>query len=640
MAVDPVCHMTVNAEESDDKTEYRGSEYHFCGQSCREIFEKAPEKYTSKVVATGDRRSVAYFSMEIGLEAGMPTYSGGLGVLAGDTIRAAADLGVPMVAITLLYRKGYFYQRLGPDGWQTEEPVRWAVDDFLEEMPGRCAVTIEGRTVWLRAWKYEVMGAGGFIVPVYFLDTDLPENSDQDRTITHSLYGGDRNYRLSQEIVLGMGGVRMLRALGYEGISRFHMNEGHAALLTLELLDEEGDRAGRPSFNPEDMEAVRARCVFTTHTPVPAGHDQFPVDLMYRKLGYRKDVDKMKDVFCVDCMEVVGREVEHLRDFSEAKDIFGRGEMFNMTYLALNLSRYVNGVAKRHGEVSRLMFAGYNIDAITNGVHAATWVSSPFDELYNRYIPGWKKDNFSLRYALNIPKNEVWQAHREAKKRLIRRVNQETNTGMDVDVLTIGFARRATAYKRADLIFEDIERLKSIVSKAGPMQIVFAGKAHPKDAEGKEIIKRVFQIKASLQESVKIAYLENYGLELGSIMTSGVDLWLNTPKPPLEASGTSGMKAALNGVPSLSILDGWWIEGCIEGVTGWAIGEKVDDDEDDNRSENAASLYDKLERVIIPMFYNERPRFINVMLHAAALNGSFFNTQRMMQQYVLNAYFR
>jgi len=511
MGIDPVCNMTVKVDESSEKTEYKGSEYYFCGKGCRERFEKAPERYISKG---------------------------------------------------------------------------------------------EGRTVWLRVWKYEVMGAGGYIVPVYFLDADLPENSDWDRTITHSLYGGDLYYRLSQEIVLGIGGVRMLRALGYGDIGRFHMNEGHAALLTLELLDEEADRAGRPSFNVEDMDAVRARCVFTTHTPVPAGHDQFPVELMYRVLGYREDVDSMKDVFCVDCMEVVGREVEHLRDFSDVKDIFSRGRIFNMTYLALNLSRYVNGVAKRHGEVSRLMFAGYNIDAITNGVHAATWVSRPFEALYNHHIPGWKKDNFSLRYALNIPKNEVWQAHMAAKETLIRRVNEETNAGMDVDVFTIGFARRATAYKRADLIFDNMERLRSIAADIGPLQIVFAGKAHPEDMEGKEIIKHLFVIKDSLRDTVKVAYLDNYGLELGKLMTSGVDLWLNTPKPPLEASGTSGMKAALNGVPSLSILDGWWLEGCIEGVTGWSIGKKVDNREGDNRSKDATSLYDKLESLIIPMFYS------------------------------------
>ncbi len=640
MAVDLVCHMTVNTEEHSDKVLYKGSTYYFCGKGCRERFEKGPDKYISKADDKDSSRSIAYFSMEIGLEAGMPTYSGGLGVLAGDTIRSAADLGVPMVGISLLYRKGYFHQRFSADGWQSEEPVRWSVDDFLVEMPARAAVVIEGRTVWLRAWKYEVLGAGGFIVPVYFLDADLPQNTDWDRTITHSLYGGDSHYRLSQEIVLGMGGVRMLRALGYDGVQRFHMNEGHAALLTLELLDDEADRGGRSAFDHHDIEAVRARCVFTTHTPVPAGHDQFPIELVESVLGNHKDTAQMKDVFCVDCMELAGQDVEHLRDFSDVKGIFGRGEVFNMTYLALNLSRYVNGVAKKHGEVSRLMFAGYKIDAITNGVHGATWVSAPFEELYNRHIPGWKKDNFSLRYALNIPAREVWQAHRKAKKTLISRVNQETNAGMDVDVFTIGFARRSATYKRADLIFDDIERLKSIVSKVGAIQIIFAGKAHPQDKGGKEIIKRIFAVKAALGGDLRVAYLNNYGMELGKIMTSGVDLWLNTPKPPLEASGTSGMKAALNAVPSLSILDGWWIEGCIEGVTGWSIGEKAVDGEAENRTQDAVSLYDKLEHVILPLFYNKRESFINVMTHAAALNGSFFNTQRMMQQYVLNAYFR
>ena len=644
MGVDPVCHMTIKTREAGEGVEYGGSVYYFCGTGCRERFEKNPERYVpGGLVVAGQepgRRTVAYFSMEIGLEPEMPTYSGGLGVLAGDTIRSAADLGVPMVGVSLLYRKGYFYQRLGPDGTQAEEPVRWAVDDFLEEMPGMAAVTIEGRTVWLRAWRYEVRGAGGFVVPLYFLDTDIPENTDQDRTITHSLYGGDLRYRLCQEIVLGMGGVRMLRALGYDAIERFHMNEGHAALLTLELLDEEADRAGRASFSREDMEAVREKCVFTTHTPVPAGHDQFTLDLMTEVLGFREDIERMKDVFCVDCMEMAGKEVEHLRDFSEVRDIFGSGEMFNMTYLALNLSRYVNGVAKRHGEVSRLMFAGYSIDAITNGVHAATWTSAPFQELYNRHIPGWKKDNFSLRYALNIPDKEVWQAHLEAKRELLARLNRETNAGLDADVFTIGFGRRAAAYKRADLVFEDLDRLRSIAGSAGPFQLVFAGKAHPMDRGGKEIIRRIFSIRAELGESVRVVYLENYGMELGGLMTSGVDLWLNTPKPPLEASGTSGMKAALNGVPSLSIPDGWWIEGCIEGITGWSIGEKVDDDDGENRSRDAALLYEKLEKVIIPMFYNERGKFINVMVHAAALNGSFFNTQRMVQQYVLNAYFR
>ena len=562
-----------------------------------------------------DDGSIAYFSMEIALEAAMPTYSGGLGVLAGDTIRSAADLRVPMVAVTLLHRKGYFYQRLDPSGWQREEPVAWAAEDILEEMVPRTAVTLEGRTIHLRSWRYEVRGEGGFRVPVYFLDADLPENSEWDRTLTQYLYGGDQHYRLCQEVILGIGGVRMLRALGYENVERFHMNEGHASLLVLELLDEEAREAGRGIITHADVEAVRKKCVFTTHTPVPAGQDKFPMDLVQRVLG-RREVYDMKEVFCCD-------------------------GLLNMTYLGFNLSHYINGVAKKHGEVSRLMFGHYLIDSITNGVHAATWAAEPFQKLYDRHIPDWRVDHSSLRYALSIPKQEVWEAHAQVKKRLFQYVNRETNLGMDADVLTIGFARRAAAYKRGDLLFTDIERLKSISPKAGLFQLIYAGKAHPQDQGGKALIQRIFQLKESLRKDIKIAYLENYDLELGKMMTSGVDVWLNTPQPPLEASGTSGMKAALNGVPSLSVLDGWWIEGCVEGVTGWSIGENGrGTEESDDRSKDALSLYDKLEQAVIPLFYHDRDRFLDVMRHSIALNGSFFNTHRMVLQYVLKAYFQ
>ncbi|OGQ93855.1 MAG: alpha-glucan phosphorylase [Deltaproteobacteria bacterium RIFOXYA2_FULL_55_11] len=553
--------------------------------------------------------------MEIAVDAEIPTYAGGLGVLAGDTIRSAVDLKVPMVAVTLLYRKGYFYQTLDASGWQREEPVEWVVNDFLEEMPQRAAVALEGRSVHIRSWKYEVSDSGGFKVPVYFLDSDLPENSEGDRTLTHSLYGGDQRYRLCQEAILGIGGVRMLRALGYHEIERFHMNDGHASLLVLELLDEEAGKNGGRPITHDDVEAVRRKCVFTTHTPVPAARDQFPKELAERVLGEYQAMSDIKDlVFC--------------------------GDVLDMTFLGFNLSHFINGVAKKHSEVARLMFAGYLIDAITNGVHAATWVAEPFHELYDRHIRGWRLDNFSLRYALSIPKEEVWKAHNQVKKRLLQYLNRETNVGMDVDVLTIGFARRMAAYKRADLLFTDPERLKGIASKAGPFQLVYAGKAHPQDQAGKELIQRIFRIKDALAKNIKMVYLENYDLELGKMITAGVDVWLNTPQPPLEASGTSGMKAALNGVPSLSVLDGWWIEGCIEGVTGWSIGENERGTEEaSNRSKDASSLYDKLEQVIIPLFYHNRDRFIDVMLHSIALNGSFFNTHRMIQQYVLKAYF-
>ncbi len=562
-----------------------------------------------------NQETIAYFSMEIGLDPGMPTYSGGLGILAGDTIRSAANLKVPMIVVTLLHRKGYFFQKLDNTGWQTEEPVEWMVDDFLTELPEQTTVTIEGRTVTLRAWKYDVKGFTGFIVPVYFLDTDLPENSEWDRTLTHYLYGGDSYYRLCQEVILGIGGVRMLRALGYQNIKRFHMNEGHSSLLTLELIDEYLNETDTDSIADESVEYVRKKCVFTTHTPVPAGHDQFPMDLVRQVLGQH------------EAFEIQGLCTHH-------------EGMLNMTYLALNLSHYINGVAKKHKEVSSLMFADYIIDSITNGVNAATWTSKPLQDLFDKYIPGWREDNFNLRYALNIPNEEIWSAHTQAKRQLIGYVNRETNIGMDIDVLTIGFARRAATYKRPDLIFENIERLKKISSGVGSIQLIFAGKAHPKDQGGKELIKRIFQEKESLKKDVKIAYLENYDMELGRLLTAGVDIWLNNPIPPREASGTSGMKAALNGIPSLSILDGWWIEGCIEGVTGWAIGDMHRGTEDsEDRSKDAESIYEKLENVIVPMFYNDRQQFNNIMRHAIALNGSFFNTQRMMQQYVLKAYF-
>ena len=551
--------------------------------------------------------------MEIALQAEIPTYSGGLGVLAGDTIRAAADLRVPMIGVTLAHRKGYFHQTLDPSGWQSETPEEWLLERFVSEMSERATVAIDGRTVQLRCWRFEVRGEGNFRVPVFLLDSDLPGNSDYDRTLTHYLYGGDQYYRLCQEIILGIGGIRVLRALGYHDIDRFHMNEGHSSLIALELLDEQARGAGRSAITGKDLQAVREKCIFTTHTPVPAGHDKFPLDLVARVLGRQ--------------------------DILELGDIFGLEGALNMTHLALKVSHYVNGVAKKHGEVSRLMFSGYNIDEITNGVHGATWISEPFQELFDLYIPGWRQDNFSLRYALSIPRREVWKAHAVTKTSLLAQVRKQTGVAMNVETLTLGFARRAATYKRADLLFTDLDRLRRIAGDTGPFQIVFAGKAHPQDQAGKEVIHSIFGGIAALRNEVKIAYLENYDLNLGKLLTAGVDVWLNTPQPPLEASGTSGMKAALNGVPSLSILDGWWIEGCIEGITGWAISSKNGSIEGDERARDAVSLYDKLEKSVLPLYLQNRSGFIDVMRHAIALNGSFFNTHRMLQQYVIKAYF-
>ena len=564
---------------------------------------------------TEENPLVAYFSMEIGLDPGMPTYAGGLGVLAGDTIRTAADIHLPMVAVTLLYRSGHFFQRLDAHGMQTEEPVKWILEDFLEPLDARAQVEIEGRTVHVRAWRYRLTGQSGFQVPVYLLDTDLAENSEWDRTLTGVLYGGDLHYRLCQEVVLGIGGVRMLHALGHQQIGRFHLNEGHAALLVIGLLEEERAAKGADQpVTPETVDAVRHRCVFTTHTPVPAGHDQFPSDMAHRVLG--------------------DRLWGWLR-------ICGQDTVLNMTALALRCSRYINGVAMKHGEVSQSMFPGYPVHSITNGVHAATWAAPSFKTLFDRHVPDWRRDPLTLRYAVGISGSEIWEAHLAAKRRLIEFINHETNEGFDVNVLTIGFARRAAAYKRFTLLLHDIERLKAIASRVGRIQLVFAGKAHPHDHDGKEIIRCVHEARDVLRGHVPVVFLPSYDMVLAKMLCAGVDVWLNTPLPPHEASGTSGMKAAMNGVPSLSVLDGWWIEGHIEGVTGWAIGDRVEaclEPKEGMDVCHAAALYDKLEQHVVPCFYKDRDRFIEIMRHTIAINGSFFNTHRMVAQYMNDAY--
>jgi len=545
---------------------------------------------------------IAYFSMEIGLEEDMPTYSGGLGVLAGDTLRAAADWGLPLVAVTLVHRKGYFLQHLDEAGGQTEEPHSWSPADHMREMEPRVEVEIGGRPVLLRAWLKELDGVLGQQVPVYFLDADVDDNDEESRALTDTLYGGDHRYRLSQEALLGIGGVRMLKALGYDDIDTFHMNEGHSGLLTFELMSRRARIAGRKRPAKVDIAWVLERCVFTTHTPVAAGHDRFSADVVEAVLG--------------------------AETWKRLCDLYPMEEL-NMTELALRHSRYVNGVARRHGEVTRAMFNGYSVEAITNGVHAATWTSPSFRELFDRHIPGWRQDNQSLRYITYTPLDEIDAAHQESKRALVSYVKENAGLSLDEKHFTIAFARRATAYKRADLLVHDIERLNRIADDIGPIQIVYAGKAHPRDTHGKDIIRNIVAARASLSSKVRLVYLEDYGMKLGALLTAGADLWLNTPEPPKEASGTSGMKAALNGVPSLSVLDGWWIEGHIEGVTGWSIG---------GPNSGAEDLYDKLERAIVPLFYDDSDGYAEVRRHAISLNGSFFNTERMVGEYARQAY--
>ncbi|MDI3543631.1 MAG: glycogen phosphorylase [Candidatus Atribacteria bacterium] len=547
---------------------------------------------------------IAYLSMEIALSPDIPTYSGGLGVLAGDTVRSAADLSLPFVAVTLISRKGYLDQKISPEGWQIEQPVEWEPEKVLTPLPVQVEVEIEKRKVKVGAWVYPWKSARGGIVPVIFLDTNIPQNAPEDRSITDALYGGDGRYRLKQEVVLGIGGARMLKALDLEA-RKYHINEGHAALVTIELLQ---------SFKNWDVEAVKNLCVFTTHTPVEAGHDKFPYDLVKEVLGEPIPLPLLQQLGGKDCL--------------------------NMTLLALNLSGYVNGVAKKHREISLHMFPGYDIHSITNGVHSFTWTSPIFQALFDRYIPGWAQEPELLARADIISNQEVWTAHQKEKAQLLQLIKEKNNIEMSEEILTLGFARRMTAYKRPSLIFTDMERLKSI-NRAEKLQIVFAGKAHPYDYEGKKIIQQIIQYSRELSPEIKIVFLENYNLELAKKIIAGVDVWVNTPMRPLEASGTSGMKAAHNGVINFSVLDGWWIEGCIEGITGWSIGPGSE--EDGNSQEvfrkEINDFYGKLEYVIAPTYYHHREQWIQLMKNSITKIASYFHAHRMMESYITEAYF-
>jgi starch phosphorylase len=549
-----------------------------------------------------DGLRIAYFSMEIAVKSEIPTYSGGLGVLAGDTIRSSADLKIPLVAVTLVSHKGYLKQKITAEGQQLESPEEWNPSAFMSLVPNSVDVEIAGKNVKVNAWIYDHESITGGVVPILFLDTDVEGNTPDDRNITDFLYGGDDEYRLKQEMVLGIGGYKMLQSLGFN-LKKFHMNEGHSSLLTLELLKEE----------KLDSDKVKDRCVFTTHTPVEAAFDKFSYDLVQRLLGQELPLDVLKQ--------------------------YGGPDRLNMTYLALNLSKFTNGVTEAHMEYSQKLFPGYHIYEVTNGVHSSTWTSPPFRKLFDKYIKGWVHEPELLVRADEIPSEEVWDAHVKAKRDLLGFVNKQTGIQMDEQTLTIGFARRATAYKRATLIFSDLNRLKRLARKTC-LQLIFAGKAHPRDLEGKMLIKEIYDYMSQLKDQVKIAYLEDYNMDIAAMLTGGVDVWLNTPLPPMEASGTSGMKAAHNGVLNFSVLDGWWVEGCIEGVTGWSIGPLHDEPlgDDERRKQEIEDLYGKLQYLIIPTFYSDQDRWVDMMKKSIGKIAYYFNSHRMMRRYVTEAY--
>jgi starch phosphorylase len=555
-------------------------------------------------------RRIAYFSAEFGLHTSLPIYSGGLGILAGDHIKAASDQRLPLVAVGLLYRRGYFRQIIDPSGWQREQ-----YPELREELTGLrpvlkedgspllVAVPMNDHEVLVRLWRADVGR-----VPLYLLDTRVPQNSEIDRWITAHLYGGDQDTRIRQEIVLGIGGVRALRLLGYQTFDTYHMNEGHAAFLGLELIREQ--IAAGQTFG-EASGYVRERTVFTTHTPVPAGHDAFPHELLLAYLGHYQ----ANELGC---------------DRQELLKLGGWGA-FSMTELALHLTRLANGVSRKHGEVSRAMFPGRAITSVTNGVHHLTWTAQPMKTLYDRYLAGWRERPEQLQLADQLPAGSVRSAHDLCKMNLIAAINGSyPEAAFDADTLTIGFARRFATYKRGTLIFRDSLRLASLAGRR--LQLVFAGKAHPHDDTGKSFIQAI--IREMHHCPVRAVFLEDYNMNLAGELIAGVDVWLNNPRRPLEASGTSGMKALLNGVPNLSVLDGWWLEG-YDGTNGWAIGEYYHSGDED--AYDAASLYQLLEQAVIPEFYDQ-PAAWERRMGRAIVTAPRFTAHRMIGEYANEIY--
>ena len=540
---------------------------------------------------TESQIKIAYFSAEIGISSSLPTYSGGLGVLAGDHIKAAADEGLPLCAITLLYKEGYFKQRIDDEGHQTETYPKFDPEPLLKKLDFTFPLHLQGRDVQIEVYRLDYTGLNGHILPIYFMDTDLESNSDEDKSISLRLYSGNKNHRILQEAILGFGGIHLLKHLGIlDNIETFHMNEGHCSFLTLKLLEE---------FKNEN--SVREKCHFTTHTPVPAGHDHFAMDR-------------------------VNSLIHGLIPENLGLPSLVQNSRLHMTELGLYFSRSANGVSKLHGDVAQDQFPDHQIGYITNGVYHPYWICAQIRKVYDIYLPGWKEDGKKLLEVDSVPDDELLAAHAKRKRILLGYANAQVQKALSRNILTIGFARRAATYKRAHLLFKDLERLVNICQ--GQVQFIFAGKAHPKDHQGKEIIQEIVANANELYGKVKVIFLENYNMWLGRMITSGVDVWLNTPLRPNEASGTSGMKATLNGIPNLSILDGWWAEGCEDDINGWAIGTP----DEPNDEADANHLFELLEEKVIPTFYGQTDKWVSLM-KASIKTGARFTAQRMIRDY-------
>ncbi len=601
-------------------------------------------------------QKIGYFSAEFGIHQSLPIYSGGLGILSGDHAKEASDLGLPLIGVGFMYPQGYFRQRIPSHGWQEaiyeqvdlrKAPIRRVYNNQGDEV--RIQVRIGDRPVFARLWYVQVGRT-----PLYLMDTDVDENEPWDRELSARLYSGGSELRIRQEMMLGIGGIRTLRALNLNPTT-FHMNEGHSAFLVLELIRE---RVAQGASFTQAAEAVRRCTIFTTHTPVPAGHDAFPFHMVEKYFwGYWDELGLNREQF----MELASHNEPW-------------GIAFNMTVLALKMAGQANGVSKLHGQVSRQMWrnvwperseAETPITHITNGIHLPTWVASQMDHLYRKYLsPDWlERQDDPLLWArvVEIPDQELWQAHVAAKHKLIQylqeRLRRQWKAGdvdsthvlvggalLDPDALTIGFARRFATYKRATLIFRDLDRLLRLLHDIHrPVQIIFGGKAHPADDPGKLLIQQIYNYAKYHGMAGRIALIEDYDMHIARLVKQGVDVWLNTPRRPREASGTSGMKASLNGVPNLSVLDGWWVEG-YTGSNGWAIGTGQDyASEEAADAADAQSLYELLEREVVPLYYerdrDDIPRgWVAIMREAIRTVSPQFSTCRMVKDYTQQLY--
>ncbi|MDP6906103.1 MAG: alpha-glucan family phosphorylase [Candidatus Thalassarchaeaceae archaeon] len=534
--------------------------------------------------------SIAYLSAEVGFESGLHTYSGGLGVLAGDHIKSAADAGIDLIGCTLLYREGYGRQHLDNHGNQTETFSEIDPHEYLTDTGIEISLPLDGTILHSKIWVYKIKN-----IPTYFLDTRHPSNSSKHASLGNRLYGGDDETRIRQEYLLGVGGIRALQAMGHD-ILGLHLNEGHCTFAMFEMLHQGWTR-----------EHLSNCCLFTTHTPVPAGHDRFEWNSVKEVLG-----------------KLLPEDATNLCNSAGDPE---NGRRCSMSHLAVALSGPVNAVSNLNAWVASSMFGEQHISPITNGVHHTTWTSPPMAELFDEHLSGWRNKPTSLGHAGSIPTGGLLAAREECRTVLRELVLATTGVQLEQGRLTIGFARRFATYKRANLIFRDIERLREIGS--GKIQFVFAGKAHPRDEGGKQLIRDIFSGATEVENDIPIAFLEDYSMNTGLAMTSGVDIWLNNPIRPLEASGTSGMKAAMNGVPNCSILDGWWPEGCEHGVNGWAIG-KGEDDRDDLR--DVEYIYHTLEHEVLPIWRQGPNRWADLM-RASITTSARFTGARMIDEY-------